>query len=104
MIYQDDVPVGADGCLIKCPRCGLRIRHPLFRYRCDCWTDLRNICMPDDPGQPKHINSANARFCETCGAKTAFFHYGFLKPWQEARDRENRKARAALSEPDGLPF
>lgn len=82
MIYPADAELDGDGRLTECPKCGNRKFSPKAERCGICGASRRNICLARAPGK-RHVNPVNARYCETCGAITAFNDYGMLRPWEE---------------------
>ena len=83
MYYYETVPVD-NGRLMECPECHNVEFSDGADYCRICGTSRKNLCLTE--GRYKHENPANARFCETCGAETTFFHYKLLTPWNEVGD------------------
>ena len=104
MIYNDGFPVDGNGLFLTCPKCG-NTDFPRKAHKCsECGTSRRNLCMPAGRNQSPHVNAANARYCETCGAETILFHYGAVKKWKDAADELQKEARQVSDEPSVLPF
>ena len=68
--------------------------------------------MCSDERNCGRTNTPNARYCEFCGSKTAFFELNLLKPWDQVPEDEKSEtdpnAVAATGfnavETDELPF
>ena len=104
MFFNDGVSVDQYGFLVSCPKCG-NTEHARKAQKCStCGTSRRNYCIPADKNQMPHVNAANARYCEFCGAETLLFHYGALKKWKDAADELQKETRQVVNEPAELPF
>ena len=74
---------------LRCPGCGNTEFPPGRDYCPRCGESRRNLCRPAEELAPRHTCPPNARFCEQCGAPTAFLLGGLLRPWQETEPPEN---------------
>ncbi len=104
MIFNDGVRVDKQGFLLICPKCGNEEFSRGTQQCSVCGTSRRNLCMPKDKQKVPHVNAANARYCELCGAETILYHYGTLKTWRDALDILQKENRQILAEPADLPF
>ena len=102
MIYTEDIKVDSQGRLVECPVCKNTEFTEDAQYCRICGLSRNNECIPEDNSYP-HINPANARFCEHCGAKTIFFQHKLLLPWNVVSKRIKREAPSQTVE-DELPF
>ena len=76
-----------DDRVIFCPVCGNEEYSDGARYCRICGLPAYNYCgNTDDFVDCSHVNAPNARFCEKCGSKTAFFIKGILQKWQDERE------------------
>ncbi len=101
MIYTENIQVDSMGRLAECPVCKNTEFSGNSRYCRICGMSRYNMCVPEGNAYP-HENAVNARFCECCGAKTAFFRHKLLLPWDEV-PREAIKEPASQTD-DELPF
>ncbi len=101
MIYTENIQVDEQGRLTECPVCKNTEFSDSAQYCRICGMSRRNLCIQED-GSCQHYNPANARFCEYCGAKTIFFQYNLLLPWN-AVAREQKKEAPPVEEEE-LPF
>lgn len=95
MIYESDIKFDHETNKVEeCPRCHNELFSENAMYCRICGLVLKNTCIPEpeqdsygnyyDP-EP-HQNAPDARFCETCGAKTVYLSNGILKAYKEILD------------------
>ncbi len=82
MIYPGTGEITGDGLALRCPGCGSTGLPPEKDYCPRCGESRRNLCRPDGELAPRHTCPPDARFCEQCGAPTAFLLGGLLLPWE----------------------
>ena len=85
MIYPGTGEVTAGGLALRCPGCGNTVLQPEMDYCPRCGESRRNLCRPEGELAPRHTCPPDARFCEQCGAPTAFLLGGLLRPWETFR-------------------
>lgn len=94
MIYKDGYPMDSNLRVTVCPLCGNEEFSDDAVHCRICGTGLYNNCegqrIYDEFGNYEdfviHRNHGNARFCEKCGAPTAFAKANFLRPYLEVRE------------------
>ncbi|MPL99689.1 hypothetical protein SDC9_45909 [bioreactor metagenome] len=92
MLYESDIKFDHETNKVEeCPRCHNELFSENASYCRICGLVLKNACIPEpeqdsygnyyDP-EP-HQNPPDARFCETCGAKTVYLSNRILKTYKE---------------------
>lgn len=94
MIYDEEIKMNSDRKLVECPRCHNTEFSKEAAFCKICGLPLYNLCGDYDINGmcigAGHKNVANARYCEICGERTAFFHLGILKPYTDYSTSKNK--------------
>jgi Zn-dependent peptidase ImmA (M78 family)/ribosomal protein L37E len=115
MLYEDGVDFDESTMKVKiCPRCGNEEFSENAEFCRICGTNLYNDCegihTQDFNGYEEvgeiHHNPSNARYCETCGAKTRFFIDGILCDHSEYNKKYTNESNSGFNFPvdDEIPF
>lgn len=86
MNKHSDIPVDKDYRFTMCPRCYKNNFSKKAKYCTMCGLYLFNSCTNtyhEEDSYCNHINNGDARYCEICGAPTALYKLGLLRPWEE---------------------
>ena len=104
MIYEEKIQMDENNRLIECPVCHNTQFSKDARHCRICGLELWNHCIPEYGSDEWHINPANARFCETCGARTVFFEKELLLPWDKVAKENKTEAAPFFVDEEELPF
>ena len=112
LTYDDGVQMNENMRVMECPRCENEEFSDDAEFCKICGLEVYNYCAGeknyDDDGEFHaiiyHKNPSNARYCETCGAKTVFFEEGILQPWQEYQKEREMDSANDHSNDDDFPF
>ena len=109
--YTDEPNVDSKNRFTQCPICKNSEFSENANYCRICSTHRINLCEgyyeTDHYGNhsdeiTRHGNFPNARFCEECGSKTAFFSLGVLMPWEEVQGIEPIVQQSPISQTTGF--